>query len=87
MEYFDPANFAHRIHSPLRLALGLFDFCAPAEGIFTAINALPADTKCEVFVDPFGGHFTLNAPGFDKGEPGVQIPRWYGTDEDNKVVK
>lgn len=85
--YYDPANFAHRIKSPLRYAFGLFDFCAPAEGIFTAINALPPETKCEVFVDPYGGHFTLNAPGFDKGEPGVQIPRWYGTDEENKVLK
>jgi cephalosporin-C deacetylase len=87
VEYFDPANFAHRIHAPMRLALGLFDFCAPAEGIFTAINALPKDTKCEVFVDPYGGHFTLNAPGFDRGEPGVQIPKWQGTAADNKLAK
>ena len=87
VEYFDPANFAHRIHASMRLALGLFDFCAPAEGIFTAINALPADTKCEIFVDPYGGHFTLNAPGFDKGEPGVQIPRWQGTAAENKLVR
>ncbi|HEY3397216.1 MAG TPA: acetylxylan esterase [Armatimonadota bacterium] len=85
--YFDPANFAHRIHAPMRLALGLFDFCAPAEGIFTAINALPPDTKCEVFVDPFGGHFTLNATGFNAGEPGVQVPRWQGTAEENKLNK
>ena len=32
VRYFDPANFAHRIHTPLRLALGLFDFCAPGRG-------------------------------------------------------
>ena len=29
VSYFDPANFAHRIHAPLRLGFGLFDFCAP----------------------------------------------------------
>ena len=87
VSYFDPANFAHRIHAPLRLAFGLFDFCAPAEGIFTAINALPPDTKCEVFVDPYGGHFTLNARGFDANEPGVTIPRWQGTAADNKLVR
>ncbi len=86
VRYFDPANFAPRIHAPMRLAFGLFDFCAPAEGIFSAINAMPAGTKVEVFVDPYGGHFTLNAPGFNQGEPGVQIPRWQGTLEENKLA-
>lgn len=85
--YFDPANFAHRIKSPMRLAMGLFDFCAPAEGIFTAINAISPEVKVEVFVDPFGGHFTLNAPGFNSGEPGVQVPRWQGTAEENKLLQ
>ncbi|HEY3418291.1 MAG TPA: acetylxylan esterase [Armatimonadota bacterium] len=87
VRYFDPANFAHRIHSPLRLATGLFDFCAPAEGIFTAINALPNDTKCEVFIDPYGGHFTLDVKRFNSNEPGVDIPRWQGTDEENKLAR
>lgn len=87
VEYFDPANFAHRIRSPLRLGIGLFDFCAPAEGIFTAINALPKTTACEVFIDPYGGHFSLNIPAFYKGEKGLEVQRWYGTAADNKLQK
>jgi cephalosporin-C deacetylase-like acetyl esterase len=83
--YFDPANFAHRIRAPLRLGLGLFDFCAPAEGIVTAINALPRETTCEVFIDPYGGHFSLHLPAFGSGEKGLEIPRWYGTTADNKL--
>ncbi|MHB9022734.1 MAG: acetylxylan esterase [Armatimonadota bacterium] len=85
VRYFDPANFAHRIHSSLRLCTGLFDFCAPAEGIITAVNALPKDTKCDLFIDPYGGHFTLDQTRYLSGAAGVEIPRWHGTDEDNKL--
>lgn len=87
VRYYDPANFAHRIKAPLRLCFGLFDFCAPAEGIFTAINALPKETKCAVFIDPFGGHFTLNQTRFNSNDPGTDIPRWYGSAADNKLVR
>ena len=85
VRYFDPACFAHRIHAPLKLAFGLFDFCAPAEGIFTALNALPRQTPCQVFVDPYGGHFTLDTREFDRNVGMIDIPRWQGTDADNKL--
>ncbi|MHB9132650.1 MAG: acetylxylan esterase [Armatimonadota bacterium] len=87
VSYYDPANFAHRIHTPVRLGFGLFDFCAPAEGIYTAINALPKDTPVNIFVDPFGGHFTYNSTRFDSGDAGIEVPRWLGTAEDNKLVR
>ncbi len=86
VRYYDPASFAHRIHAPLRICTGLFDWCAPAEGIFTAINNLPKETTCHVFIDPFGGHFTLNQTRFQSNDPGLEIPRWHGTDADNKVA-
>ncbi|MHB9023750.1 MAG: acetylxylan esterase [Armatimonadota bacterium] len=85
VRYFDPACFAHRIRTPVRLAIGLFDFCAPAEGIFTAINALPKDTPCQVFIDPYGGHFTLDAADFNQGVGMLEVPRWQGSDADNKL--
>ena len=87
VRYYDPACFAHRIHTPLRLAFGLFDFCAPAEGIFTALNALPKDTPCEIFVDPYGGHFTIDLTKFNQGTGTLEVPRWQGSDADNKLVK
>ena len=85
VRYFDPASFAHRIHAPIKLCLGLFDFCAPAEGIFTAINALPKKTHCEVFVDPYGGHFSLD--GSRVQGPGLEVPRWQGTAKENKLAR
>lgn len=85
VRYFDPACFAHRIRTPLQLATGLFDFCAPAEGIFTAINALPKETECKVFIDPYGGHFTLDLTGFNAGSGAVEVPRWHGTAAENKL--
>jgi len=85
VRYFDPACFAHRIHTPLQLATGLFDFCAPAEGIFTAINALPKETECKVFIDPYGGHFSLDLTGFNAGGGAVEVPRWQGTAAENKL--
>ena len=55
--YFDAASFAHRVHTPLKLAFGLFDWTGPAEGIFTGLNTLPKDTPCELRVDPTGGAY------------------------------
>ena len=83
VRYYDPACFAHLIHAPLKLALGLFDECAPAEGIFTAINALPKETKCEVFIDPYGSHFSID----DSRSSGIglEVPRWQGTAAENKL--
>lgn len=86
VRYFDPANFAHRIRCPVQLNFGLFDWCAPAEGLFSAINALPRDTQCSVVVDPYGGHFTFNHALVRQGKRMV-IPRWEGTADDNKVAR
>jgi len=85
VRYYDPACFAHRIRTPLQLATGLFDFCAPAEGIFTAINALPKETPCKIFIDPYGGHFSLDLTGFGAGIGLVEVPRWQGTAAENKL--
>ncbi|MCE9608313.1 MAG: acetylxylan esterase [Planctomycetia bacterium] len=85
VRYYDPACFAHRIRTPLQLATGLFDFCAPAEGIFTAINALPKETRCKIFIDPYGGHFTLDLTGYGSGVGVVEVPRWQGTAAENKL--
>ncbi|MHB9131001.1 MAG: acetylxylan esterase [Armatimonadota bacterium] len=87
VRYYDPASFAHRIHAPLKIGFGLFDSCAPAEGIYSAINALPKETKCEIFADPYGGHFSFDYPHFNAGEGVLEAPRWYGTAEDNKIVR
>ena len=87
VRYYDPANFAHRITAPLKLGFGLFDFCAPAEGIYSAINALPKETKCEIFVDPYGGHFSFDSARFNAGENILEAPRWYGTAADNKLAR
>jgi cephalosporin-C deacetylase-like acetyl esterase len=86
VRYYDPACFAHRIRAPkITLGLGLFDWCAPAEGIVTAINALPPDVECQTFVDPYGGHFTLNYAMLQDAAKGTVVPRWSGSDKDNKV--
>ena len=82
--YFDPPCFAHRIHAPVKLYVGLFDFTGPVEGILTAINALPASTPCQMVVDPYGGHFTVNYGGRDAGNA-PPVPRWLGTDTENKL--
>jgi len=84
LRYFDPPCFAHRIHAPVKLYVGLFDFTGPVEGILTAINALPAGTACQMVVDPYGGHFTVNYAGRDAGNA-PQVPRWLGTDAENKL--
>lgn len=87
VRYYDPACFAHRVRSPLRFAIGLFDFCAPAEGLFSAFNALPVATPCQVMVDPYGGHFTIDTTRFNAGKGLVDVPRWQGTAADNKLVR
>ena len=83
--YYDPARFTHRIHSAVKLCFGLFDWCAPGEGIMSAVNGLPKDTRVEVFADPFGDHFHSTYERANKGAPAIEIPRWQGTDADNKV--
>jgi hypothetical protein len=65
--YHDAACFAHRVHTPLRLAFGLFDWTGPAEGIFSGLNTLPLDTPCELRVDPYGGHTAMDYGGFYQG--------------------
>ena len=49
------------------------------------VNALPTATPCEVFIDPYGGHSTLDIPAFGKGEKGLEVQRWHGTAADNKM--
>ena len=83
--YYEPACFAHRIHAPITFYLGLFDFTGPVEGVFTAINALPPDTRCRVMLDPYGGHFTSDFSKREGVTEAVEIPRWQGTDADNKL--
>lgn len=86
VSYYDPARFAHRIKAQnVVLGIGLFDFCAPAEGIFSAINALPPGVPCRVYADPFGGHFTYNHALLQDAAQGVTVPRWEGTTADNKL--
>jgi cephalosporin-C deacetylase-like acetyl esterase len=85
IRYYDPACFMHRIHAPLILFVGLFDFCGPVQGIFTGINDLPKDTVCKVVIDPYGGHFTSNFDGRRDASKVVPIPHWQGTDADNKL--
>jgi cephalosporin-C deacetylase-like acetyl esterase len=84
IRWFDPPCFAHRIHAPVQLYLGLFDFTGPVQGVLTAINALPAETSCRMVIDPFGGHFTANYRGRDAGNA-PPVPRWVGTNEENKA--
>ena len=42
--------------------------------------------NCEIFVDPYDGHFTFDYQRFNSGGPGLEIPRWQGTPADNKLV-
>lgn len=85
--YYDPARFAHRIRCKVRLGFGLFDWCAPAEAIFSAVNGLPKDTPVELYADPFGDHHNSDLGRlFQKSAP-IEIPRWQGSDEENKVVR
>ncbi len=87
VRYYDPACFMHRIHAPIILFVGLFDFCGPAQGIFTGINDLPKDTECKVVLAPYGGHFTSNFEGRKDASKVVPIPRWQGSNADNKLNK
>ena len=41
--------------------------------------------NCEIFVDPYDGHFTFDYQRFNSGGPGLEIPRWQGTPADNKL--
>ncbi len=84
IRYFDPPCFAHRVHAPIKFYLALFDFTGPVEGVLTAINALPEKTECRLVIDPFGGHFTANYGGRDAGKV-PPVPRWLGTDAENKL--
>ncbi len=86
VRYYDPACFAHRIRaSEVVLGVGLFDFCAPAEGIFSAVNAIPAATTVRVYTDPYGGHFTYDHKLLQDAAQGVIVPKWQGTAEENKL--
>jgi len=88
VSYYDPARFTHRTRSKtVRIGFGLFDWCAPAEGIMSAINGLPKDVVCAVYADPFGDHFNSDLNRFWAGGTPIEIPRWQGTDADNKVSK
>ena len=70
----------------MRIGCGLFDWCAPAEGIISALNGLPRDTPSEFYADPFGDHFTSDQSRMYHNAPPMEIPRWSGTAEENKVA-
>jgi cephalosporin-C deacetylase len=81
VSYYDPARFAHRIRGgTVRLGFGLFDWCAPAEGILSAVNGLPRDVAREVYADPFGDHFNSELSRLWTRAAPIAIPRWQGTD-------
>ena len=39
--YFDPINFASRIHAPVMAGIGFIDTISPPAGIWTALNQIP----------------------------------------------
>ena len=52
--YFDPVNFAPRIHAPCLVALGLVDETSPASNVYGTVNRLGGPS--EVVVMPFSRH-------------------------------
>ena len=76
IRYFDPACFAHRIHAPINLYVGLFDFTGPVQGILTAINALPPGTPCRMVIDPYGDACRVATPrSLDRLAPVSSAPQ------------
>lgn len=43
--YFDPINFASRIHAPVLAAIGFIDTISPPAGIWTALNQIPVSKE------------------------------------------
>jgi cephalosporin-C deacetylase len=39
--YFDPVNFASRIHAPVMAGMGFIDTISPPAGVWTALNQIP----------------------------------------------
>jgi cephalosporin-C deacetylase-like acetyl esterase len=39
--YFDPVNFASRIHAPVMAGMGFIDTTSPPAGVWTALNQIP----------------------------------------------
>ena len=92
VSYYDPARFMHRVDPgcTVRLVFGLFDFCAPAEALFTAVNGLPPSVRREIYADPYGSHHTSTGEAMKRfygNEPPIKIPRWQGSKKDNKLVR
>jgi len=61
--YYDPINFAARIHCLALVAAGLIDETAHPTGVIAAFNAIPAPTPKELILMPFSNH---------RGEGGTQ---------------
>ena len=40
--YFDPVNFASRIHAPVMAGMGFIDTISPPAGVWTVLNQIPS---------------------------------------------
>jgi len=43
--YFDPVNFASRIHAPVMAGMGFIDTISPPAGVWTALNQIPGSKE------------------------------------------
>ena len=84
---FLPVVNSYEFIAPTFVQTGVSNFFNNLGQPVSALNALPRDTPCQVFVDPYGGHFTLDAADFYKGGGLLEVPRWQGTAADNKLVR
>ncbi len=49
--YFDPVNFASRIHAPVLAGIGFIDTTSPPAGIFTALNQIAGPKEVVGMID------------------------------------
>jgi cephalosporin-C deacetylase-like acetyl esterase len=60
LPYYDNVNFARRIRCETWIATGLLDTTCPPSSVCAVYNALPADTRRDLYLDPKAGHGTCN---------------------------
>jgi len=63
------------------------DFCAPAEGIFTAFNALPRRRPARCLSIRTAAISRWMPPISTRAAARLKVPRWQGTDADNKLTR
>lgn len=56
LKYYDAVHFAKRIKVPVLMSVGLMDDVTPAESAIAAYNAVPAEFRKRLLIDPEGGH-------------------------------